>query len=26
LKPVTSILDIIGWTAEKKITLDSFFS
>ena len=25
LKPVTSILDIIGWTAEKKITLDSFF-
>ena len=26
LNPVTSILDIIGWTAEKKITLDSFFS
>ena len=26
LKPVTSILDIIGWAAEKKITLDSFFS
>ena len=25
LKPVTSILDIIGWDAEKKITLDSFF-
>jgi DNA polymerase elongation subunit (family B) len=26
LNPVTSILDIIGWTADKKITLDSFFS